>query len=234
MTTLSASLTHIDRAPAKPRIVKRNTFRYFRSDGAEVIRLHMTDIVVKHPNGRVVLNSGGWRTMTTKDRINTYAAPYMVYSKAGVWWVAERGGGWMIDQGARTVPFYDGMTLPDAFKSSAKGDAELKRQAKLKVQIAAYAKIVRTLPTLPLPDAGDCWLCSMRSAEGVSMGAGDTDHLKSHLAERYVHGSLLVNAMRDAGWTDTGIGYALHNHIVNRDRVAKAVTRYFKRHPGIA
>ena len=36
------------------------------------VKLHNTDIVTYFPNGLVMLNTGGWYTVTTKRRINKY------------------------------------------------------------------------------------------------------------------------------------------------------------------
>lgn len=54
---------------------------------------------------RVVLDSCGYRTVTTKERMNCYINPlgYRVYSKDWVWYV---------DTGGNTVKFHDGMVLP--------------------------------------------------------------------------------------------------------------------------
>lgn len=79
----------------------------YRSD--YVVRLHDTDVVTLHPNGSYTLNSGGWRTVTTKDRINRYA-PVAVFQRKGQWFVAahQSTGGWDFDN---AVPFEDGMVV---------------------------------------------------------------------------------------------------------------------------
>src|SRR6188768_2137912 len=82
----------------KVKRIANNTVKYERANGDVVYRLHNTDVVTKHANGTFTLNSGGWKTVTTKDRINLYA-PARVHSDKGVWYV--RNG----------VPFYDGMRV---------------------------------------------------------------------------------------------------------------------------
>ena len=47
-----------------------NTFTYTRVDGTEVFRFFATDVVVLLPDGAAMLNTGGYRTKTTKERIN--------------------------------------------------------------------------------------------------------------------------------------------------------------------
>lgn len=56
------------------------------------VRLHKTNVVTFHSDGSIVLDSGGWKTVTTKDRMNR-ALPegWSVYSDRGVWYLDQRG-----------------------------------------------------------------------------------------------------------------------------------------------
>ncbi len=55
------------------------------------IQLHATVIVVFHESGATVLDSGGWQTVTTKERMNRYLAPGLcVYQEKRVWYVSDR------------------------------------------------------------------------------------------------------------------------------------------------
>ncbi len=54
------------------RFVAPNTLCYELSDGSECIQLHDTVIVRTYPDGKIKLDSGGWKTATTKERINRY------------------------------------------------------------------------------------------------------------------------------------------------------------------
>ena len=94
----------------KPRRVANNTVHYIRPDGCEVWRLHHTDIVTKRPDGLYVLNSGGWRTSTTKDRINAYA-PVRLYQHKHEWFLAVRAPDGSFDWNASPIPFEDHMTV---------------------------------------------------------------------------------------------------------------------------
>ena len=83
--TVAAQMSSVrDAVPGSVRRVANNTVRYSRNDGATVWRLHTTDIVIRHADQSWTLNSGGWRTVTTKDRINAYG-PARVYSSKGEW-----------------------------------------------------------------------------------------------------------------------------------------------------
>lgn len=62
--------------------------------------------VVKFNDAQIVLESGGWRTATTKRRMNqasnVYGLGYQVYQKDKTWYVDYQG---------ETLEFYDGMAL---------------------------------------------------------------------------------------------------------------------------
>ena len=75
-----------------------NTIRRYRNttvtdDGDKVVvRLHRTDIfILDRGIGGVTLNSGGWRTVTTKKRINEalkeYGIPLRVWQSNFDWYV---------------------------------------------------------------------------------------------------------------------------------------------------
>ena len=74
---------------------KRATRLYLNSDGSVSVRYHRTDVVTHYRDGRVVVNSGGWGTPTTKRRI-------MQYSRAVVW---QKDFTWYINIDGQTVEF---------------------------------------------------------------------------------------------------------------------------------
>jgi len=65
--------------------IANNTYLVRRNNGAVAIRLHATDILTFTPDGLVTIRTGGWQTVTTKDRINQYTSVGL-YQKAGVWY----------------------------------------------------------------------------------------------------------------------------------------------------
>ncbi len=70
------------------RKIGNNTYAYIEHDGTVAIELHGTKVVRFFTNGLVQLNSGGWRTHTTKDRINKYS-PVRVYQKNFEWFLND-------------------------------------------------------------------------------------------------------------------------------------------------
>jgi DNA helicase TIP49 (TBP-interacting protein) len=69
------------------RPLANNTRLQRRDDGAIAVRLHSTDVVIYRQDGTAELYTGGWRTVTTKDRINTFS-PARVYAERGRWYVS--------------------------------------------------------------------------------------------------------------------------------------------------
>lgn len=219
------------------KIVARNTFAYMRLDGTRVFRLHYTDIVEILPDGRVKLSSGGWKTVTTKDRIRQFAPGLDIYSDKGTWYVRA------LDGSGRSCPFYDGIVLPDAFDKPSNIPA---KEAKLKAQIKKF--VCDTIPAkgeLPKPSNGDCWFCLMIDAEKPAtretnghtihnIQPRDSGHLREHIKEKYMTGSLIVNALRDNGIADTGISYYLHGRLGDNKRVRSTVRKYIGKRLGLA
>jgi hypothetical protein len=193
------------------KFVANNTLRIEYENGTTAIRLHNTDVVTFLKNGKIVLNSGGWRTSTTKDRINTFA-PVRLYQTKGLWYLSEG------------KLFYDNCIIDQSGKLISK---ELKNTAieskvtKLKKQITKYCNLI-TKDNLPLPNSGDCWVCSMFDKDSKQ-----NDHLLQHIKESYLHGSILVNAMRETGYSDTGIG--LHFQMKYIDTIKRSLRKYLQK-----
>jgi hypothetical protein len=79
------------------------------------VRLHQTDVVDLLPDGSVRLRTGGWRTVTTKERINRYLDPLglQLYSDRGTWKIARfkaamTSNGWAT---GTPVPFVEEMVI---------------------------------------------------------------------------------------------------------------------------
>lgn len=245
-TTKAASFASVEAAAI--RKIANNTFQYTAPDGATVTRLHLTDILRAYPDGRLVLNTGGWQTVTTKDRLTEQlrSTGYSVYSDRGVWMV-------MRHPERTAVPFVDGMELPrdfDAALASGAAESEIKAARTLLRSITKFcAAGIPDGEPLPQPSTGDCWFCLFdreparqtvgslghveRHTEKWPMGA---DHIREHLREGYMHGSLILNALRNAGWTDFRIALAFDRRGTRHQHtdVRRAVRDYIKRRLGLA
>ena len=86
---------------AKRRKVGNNTYAEILADNSVAITLHSTDVVTIHEDGAYTLRTGGWQTVTTKDRINQYS-PVRVYQRQYEWFVKING---------KEYPFMEGMVV---------------------------------------------------------------------------------------------------------------------------
>lgn len=173
---------------AQVKKVANNTYKI--DTGNQIrYRLHSTDVVTIDRNGVKTLNSGGWKTNTTKDRISLYGAA--INQIKGVWYVGD-------------VPYFDGIKVKDGKVINPK-KVNLKKIEAMKERIDKFVNKLNP-DFLPIPSNGDCFYCSFHDDKGVAMGdLFENDHLLMHIKEGYMPGSLLVNAMRERGYKDVGI-----------------------------
>jgi hypothetical protein len=200
-----------------------NNTRLFKRGKNLAIRLHNTDVVTVTPKNEFILNTGGWHTVTTKDRINSYS-PSPVYSVKGVWNV--------FNNSKPESVYYDGIKLDknghviSKVISPDKKIAELKKlKLKIKKYVDAYCKHIES-GKLELPSGGDCYYCQglVTNFESGNRSTS-SEHLLSHIKERYFVPSLLVNAIKDNGLMTEFWFYSIQS---GRDtRVARRVlTKY--------
>lgn len=71
-----------------------------RDDGSIALRYHSTDVVTARPDGTVTLRSGGWRTVTTKKRINSVLpAGFRLWQERFEWHVTTPSGDFLFEDG---------------------------------------------------------------------------------------------------------------------------------------
>ena len=244
--TKAAIMAGIDHVKAKR--IANNTVEYVRANGERIIRLHHTDIVTFAAKNRsVTLNSGGWKTVTTKDRINTYLENVNVFlfSHKGVWYV-RAGNGWSVED---AVPFYDGIRIGLTDKGPVLPRPKKKiadRELKLAKKINAFVKTLRH--PIPVPGTGDCLFCRLNFIEtprdymGVTQGSDNIrdlpgenlGHILSHIDEGYLHGSLLLRAMKWSGFSEQRISWEFGGQLRNVRSVRAALRRYLRHKLGLS
>ena len=84
----------------RKRKLANNTYLVSNEDGSFGVRLHNTQVVKYYPD-KTLLFSGGWHTVTTKQRINEY-------SNAGLY---QKDFCWYIDIDGKAVDFFDGIAV---------------------------------------------------------------------------------------------------------------------------
>lgn len=252
--TLAAFLAN-GRDP-RSRPLENNTRAERRSDTAIAVRLHATDVLTFHADGRVVYDSGGWRTVTTKARMNAYG-PGRVWTERGTWYFTRNGS-------AAPCVYADGLTVRGARVTHAGKKEAPTRELKLRKRVARYVQGYMTAlhaGKVPAPGAGDCLYCAMTVAApspdaGKALGevTRDASHIRSHIAERYYVPALLVRALKAMGasqsmWWYLGsfwdeampeaermkerMKHRASWEAFERPRVAKALRRYMLRELGL-
>lgn len=200
-SSVKAAFSEADAMLGKRTQRKLGNNTYIRREGLRiVVRLHATDIVTIGKD-RIVLTSGGYRTHTTKDRLNAVLpVGYGVSAEKGLWHLRTPKGAYI---------FADGCTLKTDGRAANVGDAKV--ELSLVKKVHAYAKLYAKAALagkLPAPGAGDCWDCALHvTAGGIGEGKplGDAHpgraagHIRSHVDQGYVVPSLLVNAAKEAG-----------------------------------
>jgi hypothetical protein len=94
--------------------------------GAIAITLHQTRILKFYPDGSIVLNNGGWYTVTTKDRLNDALIGACI---------CKRSDDWVITIGDTDYMYENGMTI------KADGSTDVMPYAVYEVSQAADVKL---------------------------------------------------------------------------------------------
>jgi hypothetical protein len=222
----AATLLATARNPADGKPLANNTRLVQRGDDYAV-RLHNTDVVTIHPDGTYTLRTGGWETVTTKDRINRFS-PARVYSERGTWGVYSRGNGyyirdgerlvgmwedgatWVVEHPIRLATFRDGMTVDGTGRPiGVDVDADAARDAAREEVDRLVTKYIRgfvaavTAGEVGNPGPGDCFGCYLLP-KGSDAGtpradALGADHYLLHMREGYYVPSLLWRALQRRG-----------------------------------
>lgn len=165
---------------------------YLEKRGENVaVLLHETDVILFYPDDKIVLNSGGWKTKMTKDRINNYS-PVSISQKNGIWYVIHNG---------KEVIFKDGITI-DGEKITGDGGTNNKILLKTKKEAQKYINnFIEKFKNseIKIPSRGDCWYCSLKEVESHKP-LGDVisdNHILEHIREKYYVPSLFLNAMNE-------------------------------------
>ena len=95
--------------PIKGKPIANNTRLYVGIDGSFEIKLHGHPIITIHPN-YITLNSCGYRTRTTKERMKTFTPEGInIIQRNYKWYVTLQS--FDDDVWGEEVPFYDGIKI---------------------------------------------------------------------------------------------------------------------------
>ena len=173
------------RDKAKGKLLADNT-RLVARAGYFAIVYHKTEIVKIYPNDTYELNSGGWHTYSTKERLNAFS-PVNLWANKGLWYFNNN-------------VFQDGVKVDSKGKPIDKVESvesiEGKKNALDKAVSSYIKRFCEHLKKHGLkdPDAGDCWLCGLLNKAGDYTNVG---HLISHMEEDYFVSRLLFEAVSE-------------------------------------
>jgi hypothetical protein len=167
-------------------------------DGSSIhVVYHQTPVVTFKEDGDIILQSDGYMTQTTKERMNNYTP-----ERVGV---SQAKGLWFLSVDRKVVIYQDGIVIHQ--DGTVTGDADKARETEVK-------KIVKTITQYATdfaqalvngqvlePSAGDCWYCFMKTEDGLTLGEAEknNDHITTHIQEKYYVPSLMVRAVERFG-----------------------------------
>jgi hypothetical protein len=189
-----------------------NTYLY-RSDNVFRVKLHNTDVITIHDDNTQTLQSGGYLTKTTKDRLNSFSFA-SIFQKRGLWFFNNS-----------EAAFYDGVKV-NMFGEIVEGDIPapdtkslLARKAildhKVKNYIDGFVKdaVENGLGT---PELGDCLYCQMYAQNPDKIAEHDFEHIFSHIEEGYYVRSFLLMAIKARGYNNVGFIWSYHRDKIDR------------------
>jgi hypothetical protein len=212
------------------------------------LKLHNTYIITWYADGRTELNSGGWRTVTTKARMNEYLEGYGISQVRGQWYVGHINpnthGEWIED-----CLYDDGIVFnPDGTITGGEPIAKVRELLALRRKVNRFAtSYIKAFKDgkVPAPSAGDCFYCGMRTVDGnkpLGECTHDTSHILSHIEENYFVPSLLYRAFETMPHSQA-MGWAFGKHWDGQcgnipdfvyDQLKKSLSRYMLRQLGQA
>ena len=183
------------------RKIGHNTYLKNRGEGCIAILYHDTDVVTYRSDGSIMLDSGGWKTKTTKERINAgLPSNWSLMQERGVWYLSNAREG--LDNSILATFKDKCVILGDTL--TGEGDDPEAIQ-KLRKRVNKYASdfiMAMKAGQVPKPSGGDCFYCHLkevRTGSPVGECFKDKDHIESHIEESYFVPSLLVNAFDTFG-----------------------------------
>jgi len=174
------------------RKIANNTYAKINDNENKIDILYHGNLIIEMYLDRVILHDAGYRTFTTKERLNWFLPLGVnLYQKNYNWYISNNWG---------MAPFIyqDGVIVyTDKHIENAAKDTS-KEKSKLIKQVNQYCNDYMTeliAGNVPAPSNGDCWGCLFIDVETGKTVMGN-DHLLSHIEEKYYVPSLLTRAVK--------------------------------------
>lgn len=99
--------------PGRPLANNTRVYRHGGTEAVIVVRFHRTEVIRFHPNGDIDINTGGWFTRTTAERICDYSPIKMFRHR---WARGDDNVVWCVTR-EKGMPWYRIKEDPDAYYS---------------------------------------------------------------------------------------------------------------------
>jgi hypothetical protein len=208
------------------------------------IRYHATNVAEIRPDS-ATYRTGGWWTVTTKERINWYLPDgWHLSSGRGVWWLSARTGTRLVESewGDYTAPvmkrmsqFFDELTLVERDGDVSvlapvmdDPDKELRRQINEYVALYTDETLTRLIDRARESGTnGDCLYCQLAmSNPGFESGG---DHLELHVEEGYAMVTLAANALTAAGYKPEIYLGTWSEHWRDGNTIRRSIRKYMQK-----
>ena len=221
---------------SRKRKLANNTYLE-KIDNHYGLRLHNTVIIEYYPD-KIVLNTNGYFTQTTKARLNEFT-PFNIWQEKGLWHIGV-GVTW---KKWDSILFKDNCYYNGQWHNTGSNPKTI---LKLRKQARQYAKdytMALFKGEVPEPSTGDCWHCYMVEVEtkrSLGEAIGNPDHILNHFKEKYYVPSLLVNAIKTFPvsrvaesclyylWTKKDVEKAndVYFSCIAKEQIKKSIIRY--------
>ena len=215
------------------RKMANNTYLERREGGDIALKLHDTDIATYHDDGRVELRSGGWLTVTTKERLNRFTDA-SIWSTRGIWTISVPAGNGTYEQrNQNSCGWAEGVTIHPGgdITGFLPASVEEARNKRNKATRAAIKRFIATITPDKIMHAwentsGDCLICQISDSDPYC--------LASHVEEHYFHASLAHNAIKAKKYRDPAIIMSWIYGSAEQDKVDQMLTdalgTYLRKH----
>lgn len=219
----TAMLAELKKEVVASKLIGRNTLAY-ETATYRAVRYHNTDVFVIGQTGHVCLDTGGWNTVTTRERINDalHGSGFRIFTDRGALFLSAPDGS--NHEFVETVKFnvdseFSKLTggilnRPGGFEFRP-GDIYTDIRFGQAVSYKHISKLIdKYLAVLnkggvPTNTGGDPWV-----SPDPKTGKYSREHVMEWLSDPdtkqpYVFGTFIVNALRFSGMTDVGISMYL-------------------------
>lgn len=200
---------------------------------AIAIKLHDTNVVTAYPDGSVKLDSGGWKTPTTKSRIDD--ALQMIGLR-----LAQVEGLWQLQSHAYNpnfvIAFGDGMVFTNynLIKPKVLDNGLLRDEKGMRLQVREYAKLISQ--DVPLDNGKEGPYCDAWDHEDADYDTGEapapydrTDLLMEHIRTGRFCMATIESALDFVGMNSfirNAVWYGKPFDYLGRERLCEALGRY--------